>query len=202
MNSKKSNASNETITEQISAIEELSTIGFFRLNVRVRTAKARDISERMKFLADVTIGYVHEKSNEVVFTIRGLLKEFTDSKNVQLDFSNSRDNRYPNAKLGDSILHYISFKTVSVIYDRLVADNKGGATQSFKIVDGKIQRVKETIGGISDAESIALADAFLEEASTYEMRERSKEKKSDKKPAESEATDADAQAALDVLNEQ
>ena len=199
MNSK-SNASTESVATT-PAIEELSTIGFFRLNVRVRTNKARDISERMKFLADVTVGYVHEKSNEVVFTIRGLLKEFTDSKNVQLDFSNSRDSRYPNAKMGDSILKYVSANIVTAMYNKLVADNKGGMTQSFRIVDGSIVRVKEAVSGVSNAEAIALADEFMANAVTYEMRER-KEKKSDKKPAVSEATDADAQAALDILNEQ
>jgi len=201
MNSKKSNASTESVATT-PAIEALSKIGFFRLNVRVRTNKARDISENMKFLADVSVGFVHEESNEVVFTIRGLLKLFVDSKNVQLDFSNSRDGRYPNAKMGDSILKYVSANIVTAMYNKLVADNKGGMTQSFRIVDGSIVRVKEAVGGVSDAEAIEMANAFLEEASTYEMRERSKEKKSDKKPAESEATDADAQAALDVLNEQ
>lgn len=198
MNSKKSNASTTESVATTPAIEALSKIGFFRLNVRVRTNKARDISERMKFLADVSVGFVHEESNEVVFTIRGLLKLFVDSKKFQLDFSNSRDARYPNAKMGDSILKYVSANIVTAMYNKLVAAEIGGMTQSFRIVDGSIVRVKEAVGGVSDAEAIEMANAFLEEASTYEMRER---KKSDKKPAESEATDADAQYVLSVLNE-
>lgn len=177
-------------TESRNIVEQLSEIGNFKLNVRVRNAK---VSPQMHILSEVTVSFI-SNSGEEVFMIRGALKHFLSQGTMQLDFSNTRDARYPNAKLGESISKYISTATVGAIYNSLTDRNLGGLTQSFKIVNGKIIHVKEAI--LTNEEAIGIANEFMANGLTYEMR-----KPKEEKAVEQGETDSDEEAAKQILNQ-
>ena len=174
-------------------MEQLSEIGNFKLNIRVRTGKGKEVSPQMHILSDVSVSFISD-SGEEVFMVRGALKHFLSQGTMQLDFSNTRDARYPNAKLGESISKYISTATVGVIYNSLTDRNMGGLTQSFKIVNGKIVHVKEAI--LTNEEAIGVANEFMANAVTYEMR-----KPKEEIAAVQGETDSDKEAAEQILNQ-
>lgn len=180
-------------TESKNIMEQLSEIGNFKLNVRVRTGKGKEVSPQMHMLSDVTVSFISD-SGEEVFMIRGALKHFLSQGTMQLDFTNTRDARYPNAKLGESISKYISTATVGAIYNSLTDRNLGGLTQSFKIVNGKIIHVKEAI--LTNEEALGVAKEFLANAVTYEMRKPKEENTVDQGE-----TDSDEEAAKQILNQ-
>ena len=174
-------------------MEQLSEIGNFKLNIRVRTGKGKEVSPSLLMLCDVTVSFISD-SGEEVFMIRGALKHFLSQGTMQLDFTNTRDARWPNAKLGESISKYISTATVGAIYNSLTDRNMGGLTQSFKIVNGKIVHVKEAI--LTNEEAIGVANEFMANAVTYEMRKLKEEK-----AAEQDKSDSDKEAAEQILNQ-
>lgn len=179
--------------EKKDIVEQLSEIGNFKLMIRVRTGKGKEVSPLMHILSDVSVSFISD-SGEEVFMIRGALKHILSQGTMQLDFSNTRDVRYPNAKLGESISKYISTATVGVIYNSLADRNMGGLTQSFKIVNGKIVHVKEAI--LTNESAIGFADEFMANAVTYDMR-----KPKEEKAAVQGETDSDKEAAEQILNQ-
>ena len=136
----KSNGNTKQTTEEMSPVERMCIYGHFNINLRIRD---REASEKLKILCDVELSYEDDKTYEKLMGIVGTLKEFTSSRNLQMDFSNTVNQKYHKSNIGESLANVVSADFVKALYNNMTDENLGILNTAFKITNGKIQWVEK-----------------------------------------------------------
>jgi len=135
----KTNGNNKPANES-TPVERMCMYGHFNINLRIRD---REASEKLKILCDVKLSYVDDETYEELMTIVGTLKEFTSSGDLQMDFSNTINQKYSKSNIGESLANIVNAEFVKALYDNMTDENLGILDTAFKITNGKIQWVEK-----------------------------------------------------------